>query len=106
MRPEEIGQKVAQKLQMVNLPGIESMMPADLSGGMRRRVGLARAIAVDPEVILWDEPTTGLDPVSTRIIGKLIISVKDELGCTSIVVTHDKDSVFPASRRNAMLAQK
>jgi phospholipid/cholesterol/gamma-HCH transport system ATP-binding protein len=106
MPEEEIRQKVTQKLEMVNLPGIESMMPADLSGGMRRRVGLARAIAVDPEVILWDEPTTGLDPVSTRIIDKLIISMKEKLGCTSIVVTHDMDSAFAVSDRIAMLAKK
>ena len=64
LSPEELPRRVAEKLQLVNLPGIEAMRPADLSGGMRKRVGLARAIATDPEVILWDEPTTGLDPVT------------------------------------------
>jgi phospholipid/cholesterol/gamma-HCH transport system ATP-binding protein len=106
MTEDEIKQKVAAKLEMVNLPGIEEMRPADLSGGMRKRVGLARAIAVEPEVILWDEPTTGLDPISTRVIGKLIISMKEKLGCTSIVVTHDLDSAFEVSDRIAMLAKR
>src|SRR5690606_14815377 len=90
----------------VNLPGIEEMRPSDLSGGMKKRVGLARAIATDPEVILWDEPTTGLDPISTRIIDELINSMKEKLGCTSIVVTHDMDSAFEVSDRIAMLANR
>ncbi|MBL9037918.1 MAG: ATP-binding cassette domain-containing protein, partial [Archangium sp.] len=66
LTPEEISARVAKNLEMVNLPGIEALRPADLSGGMRKRVGLARAIAIEPEVILFDEPTTGLDPISTR----------------------------------------
>lgn len=103
---DEVRERVAQKLKMVNLPGIEAMKPADLSGGMKKRVGLARAIATDPEVILWDEPTTGLDPISTRIIDELIISMKHQLGCTSIVVTHDMDSAFRVSDRMAMLARR
>ena len=93
-RDEEVRDRVAEKLELVNLPGIEGMRPADLSGGMRKRVGLARAIATDPEVILWDEPTTGLDPISTRTIDELINSMKQKLGCTSIVVTHDMESAF------------
>jgi phospholipid/cholesterol/gamma-HCH transport system ATP-binding protein len=101
--PEEIQKVVARKLELINLPGIEEMYPSDLSGGMRKRVGLARAIATDPEVILWDEPTTGLDPISTRVIDELIISMKRRLGCTSIVVTHDMDSAFRVSDRMAML---
>jgi phospholipid/cholesterol/gamma-HCH transport system ATP-binding protein len=103
---DEVQARVARKLELVNLPGIESMRPADLSGGMRKRVGLARAIATDPEVILWDEPTTGLDPISTRIIDDLIVSMKRQLGCTSIVVTHDMDSAFRVSDRMAMLARR
>src|SRR6202022_1309102 len=83
MEYDEIRKRVAQKLQLVNLPGIEAMKPGDLSGGMRKRVGLARAIAVDPEVILWDEPTTGLDPISAHMIDRLILSMKQKLGCTS-----------------------
>jgi phospholipid/cholesterol/gamma-HCH transport system ATP-binding protein len=103
---DEIAARVAKNLKMVNLPGIEQMRPSDLSGGMRKRVGLARAIAIEPEVILYDEPTTGLDPISTRIIDELIISMKHQLGCTSIVVTHDMDSAFRVSDRMAMLARK
>jgi phospholipid/cholesterol/gamma-HCH transport system ATP-binding protein len=102
----EVWERVAQKLALVNLPGIEAMRPADLSGGMRRRVGLARAIAVDPEVILWDEPTTGLDPISARVIDDLIVSMKEKLGCTSMVVTHDLDSAFAVSDRIALLAER
>ncbi len=103
---DEINARVAKKLELVNLAGIEAMRPSDLSGGMRKRVGLARAIATDPEVILWDEPTTGLDPISTRIIDELIISMKKQLGATSLVVTHDMDSAFRVSDRIAMLARR
>jgi phospholipid/cholesterol/gamma-HCH transport system ATP-binding protein len=103
---DEIRARVAKKLELVNLPGIEQMKPSDLSGGMRKRVGLARAIATDPEVILWDEPTTGLDPISTRVIDELIISMKKTLGATSVVVTHDMDSAFRVSDRMAMLARR
>jgi phospholipid/cholesterol/gamma-HCH transport system ATP-binding protein len=106
MTPEQVRDRVGKVLQMVNLPGIEAMKPADLSGGMKKRVGLARAIATQPEVILWDEPTTGLDPISTRIIDDLIVSMKQQLGCTSIVVTHDMDSAFRVSDRMAMLAKR
>ena len=94
MPVEERLKRVARVLGLVNLPGIETMRPSDLSGGMRRRVGLARAIATDPEVILWDEPTTGLDPISTRTIDELIRSMRAKLRCTSIVVTHDMQSAF------------
>jgi phospholipid/cholesterol/gamma-HCH transport system ATP-binding protein len=106
MTHEQVREKVALNLKRVNLPGIEAMKPSDLSGGMKKRVGLARAIATDPEVILWDEPTTGLDPISTRIIDDLINQMKTELGCTSIVVTHDMDSAFRVSDRMAMLANR
>jgi phospholipid/cholesterol/gamma-HCH transport system ATP-binding protein len=104
--PDQVRERVARTLSLVNLPGIEAMKPSDLSGGMRKRVGLARAIATEPEVILWDEPTTGLDPISTRVIDDLITSMKKTLGCTSIVVTHDMDSAFRVSDRMAMLAQR
>jgi phospholipid/cholesterol/gamma-HCH transport system ATP-binding protein len=102
----ELAEKVARTLKLVNLPGIEGMSPADLSGGMKKRVGLARAIATQPEVILWDEPTTGLDPISTRIIEDLILRMKAELGCTSVVVTHDMPSAFYVSDRMALLANR
>jgi len=103
---KEISARVAQTLELVNLPGIESMQPSDLSGGMRKRVGLARAIMTTPKVILWDEPTTGLDPISTRVIDELIVSMNKHLGCTSIVVTHDMNSVFRVSDCIAMLAHR
>jgi phospholipid/cholesterol/gamma-HCH transport system ATP-binding protein len=106
MPAEERLKRVARVLGLVNLPGIETMRPSDLSGGMRRRVGLARAIATDPEVILWDEPTTGLDPISTRTIDELIRSMRAKLRCTSIVVTHDMQSAFTVSDRIAMLANR
>jgi phospholipid/cholesterol/gamma-HCH transport system ATP-binding protein len=106
MPEEEVAERVAKKLALVNLPGIEAMKPSDLSGGMRKRVGLARAIATDPRVILYDEPTTGLDPISTRVIDELIITARRELGATSIVVTHDMDSAFRVSDRMAMLARR
>jgi len=104
MSDEERAHRVARVLSLVNLPGIEAMRPSDLSGGMRRRVGLARAIATEPHVILWDEPTTGLDPISTRIIDNLIKGMRAKLRCTSIVVTHDMQSAFSVSDRIAMLA--
>ncbi len=106
MPAEERASRVARVLGLVNLPGIEAMRPSDLSGGMRRRVGLARAIATEPEVILWDEPTTGLDPISTRTIDELIRSMRAKLHCTSIVVTHDMQSAFTVSDRIAMLASR
>ncbi len=101
---EEVRERVLHKLALVNLPDAEDVRPSQLSGGMRKRVGLARAIANDPEVILWDEPTAGLDPVSTRMINDLICRMHDELKCTSIVVTHDMESAFRISDRIAMLA--
>jgi len=102
----EIAERVAHKLEMVGLPGIEKMRPADLSGGMKKRVGLARAIAIDPAVVLYDEPTTGLDPINTRRINELIIKLNEELKVTSIVVTHDMQSAYTVSHRMAMLYNK
>ncbi|MCK6530268.1 ABC transporter ATP-binding protein [Myxococcota bacterium] len=101
-----IDERVAEVLELVGMPGTERMMPADLSGGMKKRVGLARAIAVHPEVILYDEPTTGLDPSNVRRIGKLIRDMQEKLQVTSIVVTHDMDSAFDVSDRFAMLYDK
>jgi phospholipid/cholesterol/gamma-HCH transport system ATP-binding protein len=100
----ELADKVAHLLEQVNLPGSEALLPSELSGGMRKRVGLARAIANQPDVILWDEPTSGLDPVSTRIINDLIMQMHKQLNCTSVVVTHDMQSAFRISDRIAMLA--
>ncbi len=96
---------VAQKLSMVGLDGIQSKKPADLSGGQRKRVALARAIALDPEVILYDEPTTGLDPPRADVINELIIKLKQETGATSIVVTHDMASANKVADRILMLLE-
>ncbi len=99
----EVDQIVAEALQYVNLKGIEKMYPSDLSGGMKKRVGLARAIAVKPEVLLYDEPTTGLDPINTARINRLILHLKRTLNVTSVVVTHDMPSAFQISDRMAMV---
>lgn len=103
MTPAQRAERVAWALGLVDLPGIEQMRPADLSGGMRKRVGLARAIAVQPEVLLYDEPTTGLDPINTARVNHLIIGLQEKLHVTSIVVTHDMKSVFTISDRVAMV---
>lgn len=84
-----IAGRVRDKLEQVGLPGVEAKMPADLSGGMRKRVALARAIALDPEAVLFDEPTTGLDPMTSATIGELIRRATRQLGATAVVVTHD-----------------
>jgi phospholipid/cholesterol/gamma-HCH transport system ATP-binding protein len=91
------------KMELVGLRGFENLMPSMLSGGMRKRVGLARAIVMDPEVIFYDEPTAGLDPIMTAVIDKLVIDLSKKLNITSIVVTHDMKSVFRVADRIAML---
>jgi phospholipid/cholesterol/gamma-HCH transport system ATP-binding protein len=101
---KQISDVVAQKLAMVGLEGTQNKMPAELSGGMRKRVGLARAIALDPEVVLYDEPTTGLDPIRSDVINELILKLTDELHVTSIVVTHDMASAFKVADRMVMLS--
>jgi phospholipid/cholesterol/gamma-HCH transport system ATP-binding protein len=103
MTKEQMAERVAWALGLVDLPGIEGMAPADLSGGMRKRVALARAIAVQPEVLLYDEPTTGLDPINTARVNHLIMGLQRKLEVTSIVVTHDMKSAFSISDRVAMV---
>ncbi len=105
MSDEEVRRRVAQSLAMVGLPGIESMRPSDLSGGMKKRVGLARTLALQPEVILYDEPTTGLDPINTARINHLIVGIKKTLGLTSVVVTHDMGTAFAVSDFLVMLGK-
>jgi len=100
---DQIGQKVAEMLEMVDLPGTEEKKPAELSGGMRKRVGLARAIIYEPEIVLYDEPTTGLDPIVSDSIDKLIERVRDRLDVTSVVVTHDMRSARRLGQRILML---
>ena len=100
----EIRDIVAQKLAMVGLDGTQKKMPGDLSGGQRKRVALARAIALDPEVVLYDEPTTGLDPIRADVINELIQKLNDELHVTSLVVTHDMTSAFKVADRMVMLS--
>ena len=99
----EIGKLVQQKLGMVGLDGTQKKMPGELSGGQRKRVALARAIALGPRVILYDEPTTGLDPIRSDVINELILKLKRELNVTSIVVTHDMNSAFKVADRIVML---
>jgi phospholipid/cholesterol/gamma-HCH transport system ATP-binding protein len=103
MTEQQIAERVHWALSLVGLPGIELMRPSDLSGGMKKRVGLARAIAVQPEVLLYDEPTTGLDPINTQRINHLINGLKAALKVTSIVVTHDMKSAFAVSDKLAMV---
>jgi phospholipid/cholesterol/gamma-HCH transport system ATP-binding protein len=86
---EQVAARVRECLELVRLPGIEDKMPAELSGGMRRRVGFARAIALEPEILLFDEPTTGLDPINTAAIGAVINQLRTELGVTAVTITHD-----------------
>jgi phospholipid/cholesterol/gamma-HCH transport system ATP-binding protein len=101
-----IAKRAAEVLEMVGLPGVEEKMPAELSGGMRKRVALARAIAVAPKVLLYDEPTTGLDPINVRRISELILDLNQRLKVTSICVTHDLASAYMISDRLAMIAEK
>lgn len=99
----DIKKRVAEALDLVDLPGVEAKFPAELSGGMRKRVGIARAIARQPKYLLYDEPTTGLDPVTSAIIDQLMIRMREKLGVTSIVVTHDMRSAYTVGSRIAML---
>ncbi|MBW2038628.1 MAG: ABC transporter ATP-binding protein [Deltaproteobacteria bacterium] len=99
----EIQRMVKEKLRLVGLEGVEDKMPAELSGGMKKRVALARAIAIDPEIILYDEPTTGLDPANIKRINHLIVEIQKILKVTSIVVTHDLDSAYAVTDRLVLL---
>lgn len=101
---EEEARKIAiEKLRMVGLVGVEDLMPSELSGGMKKRVGLARAIAHEPEILLYDEPTTGLDPIMADAINDLIIEMRNRLNVTSVAITHDMNSAYKIADRIAML---
>jgi phospholipid/cholesterol/gamma-HCH transport system ATP-binding protein len=103
LTPAEIARRVTERLEWVGLTGVEAVKPASLSGGMRKRVGLARAIAMDPAYMLYDEPTTGLDPIMADAINKLIRALQQRIGVTSVVVTHDMNSAFHVGDELAML---
>ena len=100
---EQIRAKVREKLGIVGLRDVEDKYPADLSGGMRKRVGLARAIVLDPKIVLYDEPTTGLDPITTDYVDDMIVTAKKELGVTSVVISHDIASSFKVADQVAFL---
>jgi phospholipid/cholesterol/gamma-HCH transport system ATP-binding protein len=101
----EIARRVSEALELVDLPGVENRFPAELSGGMRKRVGIARAIALRPKYILYDEPTTGLDPVTSAVIDQLMLRMRERLGVTGVVITHDMRSAYTVGTRIAMLYQ-
>lgn len=106
LTPAEVARKVAEALEMVDLPGTENKKPSELSGGMKKRVGLARAIVYQPEIVLYDEPTTGLDPIVSDSIDQLIIRVRERLHVTTVVVTHDMRSARRVGQRILMLHNK
>ena len=103
--PGEIDEIVMHKLELVGMADARDKMPAELSGGMRKRVGLARGIIMDPELILYDEPSAGLDPVTSTVVDELIISLSEKIGATSIIVTHEMESAFRIATHMAMLYQ-
>ncbi len=106
MTPKQAKAAAIEKLEMVGLkPEVADQAPSSLSGGQRKRVGLARAIAHSPQIILYDEPTTGLDPVTSDVINNLILQTQKNLGCTSIVITHDMTSAFKVANRMAFLKE-
>ncbi len=105
MKESQIQERIDESLELVGLKGIHDRKPAELSGGMKKRIALARAICMRPEILLYDEPTTGLDPITASAIDELIISLHDKLKVTSIVVTHDMISVYKIATRIAMMYQ-
>ncbi len=105
LKEEEIRRIASEKLELVGLRNIEKLMPSELSGGMKKRVSLARAIAMEPEILLYDEPTTGIDPIMADAINDLIIQMKEKLDVTSMTITHDMKSAYKIGDRIAMLFQ-
>jgi phospholipid/cholesterol/gamma-HCH transport system ATP-binding protein len=103
LSPEQIGEVVSLKLALVGLAGFEEFYPSEISGGMRKRAGLARAMALDPEILVFDEPSAGLDPISARLLDDLILELRDSLGATVVVVTHELASIFAIGNNSVYL---
>ncbi|PYJ07753.1 MAG: ABC transporter ATP-binding protein [Verrucomicrobia bacterium] len=103
--PEEIARIVAEKLEVVGLKGTENKMPSELSGGMKKRVAIARALVIEPQLILYDEPTSELDPLSAVVIAEEILSLKQRIQVTSLVVSHDRDLAFGVADRIAVISE-
>jgi phospholipid/cholesterol/gamma-HCH transport system ATP-binding protein len=103
LRPDEIREVAALKLALVGLAGFEDYYPSDISGGMQKRAGLARAMALDPDILFFDEPGAGLDPISSRLLDNLIVELRDSLGATIVVVTHELASIFAIATNSVFL---
>ena len=103
LSPRQIREVVALKLSLVSLAGFEEFYPSEISGGMRKRAGLARAMALDPDILFFDEPSAGLDPVSARRLDDLIIELRDSLGTTMVVVTHELASIFAIANNSGAM---
>jgi phospholipid/cholesterol/gamma-HCH transport system ATP-binding protein len=103
LSPDRISEIVSFKLSLVGLAGFEEYYPSELSGGMKKRAGLARAMALDPQILFFDEPSAGLDPVSARLLDKLILEIRDSLGATVVIVTHELASIFAVGNNSVFL---
>ena len=103
LSPAAVREQASLKLALVGLAGFEDFYPSEISGGMRKRAGLARALALDPEIVFFDEPSAGLDPLSAALLDELILQLKENLGMTVVVVTHDLDSIFTIATNSLFL---